>query len=70
MEFLYNDLYLMIDWSKQYEMLDSEFQVITSEKMQGKKFVDKLIRVKIKDNKAQILFFHVEVQGKKEEEFE
>lgn len=70
MEFLYNDLYLMIDWSKQYEMLDSELQAITSEKMQGKKFVDKLIRVKTKDNKAQILFFHVEVQGKKEEEFE
>ena len=70
LEFLYNDLYVMIDWSKPYEMLDSELQAITSEKMQGKKFVDKLIRVNTLDKKAQILFFHVEVQGKREEEFE
>lgn len=70
MEFLYNDLYAMIDWSKNYQSLDSELQAITSEKMQGKKFVDKLIRVSTKDNKPQIIFFHVEIQGRKEEGFE
>ncbi len=70
MEFLYNDLYLMVDWSKPYELLDSELQAITSEKIQGKKFVDKLVRVKTVDNKAHIVFFHVEVQGRKEEGFE
>lgn len=57
MEFLYNDLYLMIDWSKPYEMLDSELQAITSEKMQSKKFVDKLIRVKKKTIEPKFYFF-------------
>jgi predicted transposase/invertase (TIGR01784 family) len=60
----------MVDWSEPYVLLDSELQAITSEKMQGKKFVDKLIKVKTKDNKVQIIFFHVEVQGRKEENFE
>lgn len=60
----------MVDWSEPYVLLDSELQAITSEKMQGKKFVDKLIKVKTIDNKVQIIFFHVEVQGRKDENFE
>ncbi len=47
----------MVDWFEPYVLLDSELQAITSEKMQGKKFVDKLIKVKTIDNKVQIIFF-------------
>ena len=36
MEFLYNDLYLMVDWSEPYVLLDSELQTITSEKCREK----------------------------------
>lgn len=69
MEFFYPEISKKIDWSVGYEILDKELQSITTEAMIGKRFVDKLIKVKSIDGTEQVVLLHIEVQGQKEDEF-
>jgi len=46
MEFFYTDISNKIDWSVPYVVLDNELQSITTDAMIGKRFVDKLVKVK------------------------
>ena len=69
MEFFYPKINKKIDWSLGYEILDKELQSITTEAMIGKRFVDKLIKVKSIDGAEQAILLHIEIQGQKEDEF-
>jgi hypothetical protein len=69
MAFFYPKFFEMIDWSKGYEMLDKELQAITTVAMIGKRVVDKLARVYLRQGGEQLLLIHIEVQGEKESEF-
>ncbi|TKW76303.1 MAG: hypothetical protein DI543_21445, partial [Bradyrhizobium icense] len=69
MEFFYPEIAEKIDWITPYESLDNELQSITTDAMVGKTFVDKLIKVKSLEGKQEVVLIHIEVQGKKEDEF-
>src|SRR3990167_10048099 len=60
-----------IDWSKSPTFLDKELDQITKDSETGKRIVDKLVKVFLKDGSdACILFAHIEVQGAHEKDFE
>ncbi len=69
MEFFYLEIAEKIDWFAGYEMLDKELQAITTDAMIGKRFVDKLFKVKTLKGQEEVILIHIEIQGKKEEEF-
>jgi hypothetical protein len=69
MEFFYPKLAKLIDWSAGYEILDKELQMITTESMIGKRFVDKLIKVTLFNDGERWLQIHIEVQGESESNF-
>ena len=70
MEFFYPELASQVDWSKGYESLDKELQKITTQALLGNRFVDKLIQVKSSQGKDLLVLLHIEIQGKKEVQFE
>jgi hypothetical protein len=69
-EFFFPELYPLIDWSKGYDMLDKELQAIINNKKMGKRFVDKLVRVTLRDGNKKWLLIHIEVQAGRETHFE
>lgn len=69
MEFFYTEIAKKIDWVAGYEALDKELQAITTESMMGKRFVDKLFKVKSLDGQEEVVLIHIEIQSQKEEEF-
>ena len=70
MLFFYPELAGKIDWSAGYETLDKELQMITTQAMLGKRFVDKLMKVKSKQGEELWVLLHIEVQGEKQTHFE
>lgn len=58
-----------IDWSREYESLDTELQKIFPEGETGKRTVDKLFKVWRRDGEEAWVLIHVEVQSQAEEEF-
>jgi hypothetical protein len=58
-----------IDWSRGHEMLDKELQPIVRQAEQGRRYVDKLVKVWLKNGEERWLLIHVEVQARKEGEF-
>lgn len=56
------DAHAEIDWSRGYQSLDNELQQITPEGELGRRVVDKLVKVWLKDGEEQWLLMHVEVQ--------
>ncbi len=58
-----------IDWDKGYIFLDKEFQKITKEAKQGRKYADKLVQVWKKDGSETWILIHVEIQGQYEIDF-
>jgi predicted transposase/invertase (TIGR01784 family) len=69
MVFFYCDIAEKINWAAGYESLDKELQAITTDAMIGKRFVDKLFKVKTLEGQEERILIHIEVQGKKEEKF-
>jgi len=59
----------LIDWSKPYASLDKEFQAITKGTTTGKRLLDKLFKVHLKDGCEQWVLIHIEVQGKPDNDF-
>jgi hypothetical protein len=70
MAFFYPHLAKEIDWSAGYESLDKELQAITSQSMLGDRFVDKLVKVKLRQGSELWILLHTEIQGQKETTFE
>lgn len=64
-----HDLVLLIDWDKPIISLDKELQAITKGSGNGKRLLDKLFKVFLKEGHEQWILIHIEIQGKKEEAF-
>ena len=50
-------------------MLDKELQPIVRRAKHGRRYVDKLVKVYLKDGRERWILIHVEVQGRKERDF-
>ena len=58
-----------IDWSRGYQMLDKELQPIVRRAAAGRLYVDKLVKVYLKDGREQWLLIHIEVQARRDGDF-
>src|SRR5438105_15891110 len=67
--FFFPQAHADINWSRGYEMLDKELQQIVRKAKQGRRYVDKLVKVWLKSGEEQWLLIHSEVQVRKEGEF-
>ncbi len=68
-EYCLPELYGLINWDKSWDSLDKELQAITKGANAGKRLLDKLFKVFLKDGQEQWLLVHLEVQGKPEDDF-
>ncbi len=69
MAFFFPQAHADIDWARGYEMLDKELQPIIRQSKQGRRYVDKLVKVWLKSGEEKWLLIHVEVQTWKEDDF-
>ncbi|MEI8374998.1 MAG: cytosolic protein [Planctomycetota bacterium] len=58
-----------IDWGRGFESLDTELQQVVREAELGRRVVDKLVKVWLKDGREQWVLIHVEVQTSEEPNF-
>ena len=59
----------MVAFTRGYDFLDKELQRISLRMRRGKKFVDKLVKVYLKDGKEKWILLHIEVQGQNRVDF-
>ncbi len=59
----------LIDWEKQPISLDKELQAITKGSKTGKRLLDKLFKVFLKDGSEQRVLIHIEVQATHDNDF-
>ncbi len=69
MAFFFPGVHAEIDWTRGHEMLDKELQPIVRQSKQGRRYVDKLVKVWLKSGEERWLLIHVEVQTWKEGDF-
>jgi hypothetical protein len=69
MAFFFPRIHADIDWTRGYEMLDKELQPIIRRAATGRRYVDKLVKVWLKDGQERWILIHVEVQARKERDF-
>lgn len=69
MAFYFPDAFTEIDWSKGYVILDQELLAVVRDAELGKRFVDKLIRVSLRNGDEKWIYIHIEIQGAKQTEF-
>jgi hypothetical protein len=67
--FFFPQAHADIDWRRGYEMLDKELQQIVRQAQQGRRVVDKLVKVWLKSGEERWLLIHIEVQTWKEGDF-
>jgi hypothetical protein len=67
--FFFPEAHADIDWSRGCEMLDKELQKIVRTAEQGRRVVDKLVKVWLKNGEERWLLIHVEVQTGRERGF-
>jgi len=58
-----------IDWEVGYESLDRELQQVVRDAETGRRFADKLMKVRRNDGDAQLVLIHIEVQGEYDKAF-
>jgi len=68
-QFFFPQIYSAIDWSRNYEFLDKEFQKIVRDTETGRREVDKLVKVWLEDGAETWILIHVEVQSQRETVF-
>jgi len=68
-EFFFPDIFPEINWEKGYEFLDKELQKVAPDAETGRRTVDKLVKVWLKDGTEIWAVVHVEIQGKADPEF-
>jgi hypothetical protein len=67
--FFFPEVYGQVDWSRQYESLDTELQQVVRDAEFGRRRVDKLYRVwRVGGNEA-LVFIHTEIQNQQDPEF-
>jgi len=69
LRFFVPSLYCDIDFNKGFSFLDKEMEQLSIRSVKGAKYVDKLVKVYLKDGKEQWLLVHIEVQGYPDKEF-
>lgn len=69
MAFFFPEAAKAISWSKGFDFLDSELQQVTLEAETGKRIVDKLVKVYLRNGQENWLLLHIEIQNQKEAEF-
>jgi hypothetical protein len=70
MALFFSEAHAEIDWERGHEFLDKELQQITREAEIGKRTVDKLVKVWLKDGKETWILVHMEVQSREDLGFE
>src|SRR5262245_12833388 len=63
------NLYVLVDWTKPWISLDKELLAITKDGATGKRFVDKLFKIYLKDGQERWVLVHLEIQAEKDEAF-
>ncbi len=63
-EFFFPAIFSQIDWEMDYEFLDKELQKIVRDSRTGRRIVDKLIKVWLKNGSEIWVLIHVEIQGR------
>lgn len=58
-----------IDFDAGFEFLDKEFKTIVKESAEKKRFLDKIVKVYLKNGKETWLLIHIEVQSSREKNF-
>ena len=69
LRFFVPELYSDIDFKRGFSFLDKEMEQLSIRSVKGAKYVDKLLKVYLKDGKEQWLLVHIEVQGYPDKEF-
>ena len=69
MAFFFPEAHAEIDWSKGFQFLDQEFRQALEEAKLKKRFVDKLVRIWLKQGKEVWILIHVEVPIPKTKRF-
>jgi len=67
--FFFAEAHAEINWQRGYEPLDQEFQQIVRDAEVGKRFVDKLVKVWLRDGEETWLLLHIEVQSQTDADF-
>jgi hypothetical protein len=67
--FFWPEAFQDIDWDKPYEALEQELMAIGIPEKIGKRCLDKLFKVHLKNGQEQWLLLHIEVQHSKDEDF-
>ncbi|MHA4867431.1 RpnC/YadD family protein [Duganella sp. PWIR1] len=63
MAFYFPDAHAAIDWSRAHDFLDQEFAALSCDAELGKRLLDKLVRVYLRDGGEHWVLVHLEVQG-------
>lgn len=69
MSFYFPDAHKEIDWSKEHVFLDQELRAVVQDAELGSRFVDRLVRVNIRNGDESWIYIHIEVQGTRQAEF-
>jgi len=69
LSFFAPDLAKDVLWHRGYELLDSELHQIASESEETTRYVDRLVKVWLRDGEERWILVHVEVQGYRDPEF-
>lgn len=67
--FFWPEAFESVDWEKPYEALEQELMAVGIQEEIGKRNLDKLFKVYLKNGKEQWLLLHIEVQHYKDEDF-
>ena len=67
---LFPAIHGLIDWTRGFEFLDKELQQVVRDAESGRRYVDKLVRVWLRDGSERWILIHIEVQGDEEPHFE
>jgi hypothetical protein len=67
--FFFPKIHAGVDWSRGYQSLDKELHQIIRGSKVGRRLADKLFKVWRKDGEKAWLLIHIEVQGRREEQF-
>ncbi len=69
MAFFFPRAHALIDWEAGYEFLDKELQQVVRDADLGRRYVDKLVRVRLLSGVERWVCIHIEVQGDPEDDF-
>ncbi len=69
LQFFFPAIYKDIDFTRGYQFLDKELNRIIKKSDTGKRIVDKLVKVYLKDGTEKWLLIHIEIQGYRQKNF-